>query len=353
MATLNVNQLKREINSGQVQNAYYLYGNDPAAVLTLTLTLIKKLLGDNYSLYLQKYDGQDAALDLDSIEDTAGMYPFGCEYNVILLDNYNASKRKSDENNKISEIIKESLGTQTVIIISVTSFDVLEGRSKIPASSKNKKLIDLVGKFGAVGICNKRTDSEVAADIVRYVQKNGGKISGMCATEISKRCLCLSDPVKNETDKLISYADGREIDMHMIELLCPKQDDMKIYELATAISFGNVDKVIKDYHILQESIEPDSILFSVTDTYINWYRAALGNKSRKSADDIQNDFDYRLPFVVRNAVRDSRKFNIKYLRECVRILRDMQIDMNSTAVDRNKYIETTLVKLMLLRGNIR
>lgn len=352
MSTYSGKQLATLNRSGTVFNSYYLYGNDSASVKNLELGIIKKLAGDDYSKNIQKYDASESNLDLNAIYDEAQMYPFGCEYNIICIEDYNASKRKADENKIIQNMIKDANGSQTIIILAITSFDVLEGKSKIPASSKNKKIIDLVSKNGAVGLCNFRTESEVGADIVRYVKKNGGNIKNTAAVRVARYCLCMTEIVKNETDKLIAYANGDLIDEDMVEKIVTKQEEEKVYALSNAITKGDLSNALHIYHVLSSEMEPDIILYNLTDNFINLYRASAARRSRKSVTQIVDDFDYRFSFTVQNAIRDCGRFTSKYIRKCINLLRDAQIFMNSESVaDRNILIEETIVKIMTFGGN--
>ncbi|MFR0737208.1 MAG: hypothetical protein ACLSHR_09920 [Oscillospiraceae bacterium] len=48
--------------------------------------------------------------------------------------------------------------------------------------------------------------------------------------------------IMNELDKLTSYANGKSIDVHTVELLTPDSGDAKSYSLADAVAAGNMNR---------------------------------------------------------------------------------------------------------------
>jgi DNA polymerase-3 subunit delta len=154
--------------------------------------------------------------------------------------------------------------------------------------------------------------------------------------------------IKNETDKLLAYAGTGEITAEMIDSLVTRREDMKLYELTNSILHGTVNNVLYDLSVLSESMEPEQIMYSLTDAYITWYRAKTAAESGVAAAEMQRDFDYRFPFVVTNAFKDSRKFGTKYLGKCIVTLRDAQLELNTmSGADRMTVIEKTLIKTMV------
>jgi DNA polymerase-3 subunit delta len=345
MSTYFQKQFLAEAKSGVVHKIYYLYGNDTEMVLKTTNILLSCILGKEYDQYIQKYDASNISFDMNGFSDQIQMYPFGCQYNCIVINDYNCEKRKADENKKILEILKNDLNETSVVVFYATGFDVCDGKNK--PTAKNKKLIDYIEKNGAVVVCNIKTEAELSKDIIAYVKKKKCTISNANAVNIAQYCLCQTSFVYNELDKLCAYVSEGEITSEVINKLVVRQENMKIYALANSIQMLNTAQAVRNYHILAEEMETEQILYSLTDTFMTWYRARTGTLSNVTASQMQSDFDYRFSFIVTNAFRECRKFTVSALRKSIIILRDTQKKINSTSkIDKNIVLEQAIISVM-------
>ena len=349
MGTIYFSQFIKNIKTEKIKPVYYIYGSDIAMVREASKVLIKKIMGDNN--YIQKYDG-NSNIDFSILSDEIQMFPMSSKYNCILINDWNAEKKKADENKKMNSIIRNDLNDTSVIIFNITGFDVCDGRTK--PTAKNQNLISLIEKNGTVIICNIKSEKETAYDIIEYCNQKGCSISQKNAVIVAQYCLCLTDNIKNELDKICSYVVKGEIKSEIIEKLITKQENMKIYALTDSIIKGNTASVLHDYNILSSEMEVEQILYTLSDTFINWYRARTASIYRITDSEIQEDFDYKtwgkgLSFIVTNASRDCRNFSVTYLRKSIKMLCDAQLKINSNAnINKNATIEETLIKIMTL-----
>lgn len=352
MSTYTQKQFIAEAKSGMIHKCYYIYGTDTAEVIKTSNLLLEYILGKDYQTYVQKYNGNSAAFDLSELSDKVQMYPFGCEYNCILVNDWNCEKRKADENKKIQDIIKNDLSKPSVLIFNVTGFDVCDGKTK--PSAKNKKLIDLIDKNGAVALCNIKTEAELSRDIVSYVKSKKCTISSGNAARIAHDCLCQSELIYNELDKVCSYVVSGEITGEVIDKLVTKQESMKIYAFAAALISANTERIMHDYRVLCDEMEIEQILFYLSDTFITWYRARAASIVGVNASQVQSDFGYRFAFIVTNAFRDSKRFSLDVLRKCIIILKNTQKKINtSSKINKNIAVEQALVKIISVMKGVR
>lgn len=349
MSSVNQKQFLNELNSGMVYKIYYFYGNDTAQVLNSTNALIKKIMGDSGNDFVKKYDGT-SSVDINELSDSINMYPFGCQYNCIVINDWNCEKKKADENDKLLKTLKNDLNDTTVLIFNATGFDVCDGKTK--PTAKNKKLIDFADKNGVSVVCNIKDAYEMSADIMEYAKSKNCSISRKNAELVATDCLCQSDSVYNEMDKLCTYTLKGEIKQSTIEKLVTKQENMKIYALTNAINSGNENQIMHNYNVLKDELETEQILFMLSDTFILWYRAKSAIDSGISPQQVQSDFGYRFSFQVTNAFRDCRKFSSKVLKKCIIILRDTQKRLNSMSkINKNAEVELALVKIIkIMKG---
>lgn len=353
MAQTDVKTILGQIKKGELSNIYYLYGGNISGVESLTKAIIKKAVGDNIDYALTKLSGE--SLDIPALRDLLEMMPMMSDYNCILINDYNCEAQREDTTKQLIEALKE-VSPQTVVIFNITGFEI-----KIKVNSKgrfitdkNKKLADFIVKNGVVCEQPLKTPAELAKEISAKVSSRGGAISVADAQELAQ--MCLSDPlmINNEVDKLCAYAGGREITRELINLLVPRQSDVTVYNLAKAVvSFNKKEAFSELYDLLERFPKPDDrryLLSVISGTFIDLYRAACARGSGVSTAQMMSDFGYKYDFVVKNAYRDSAKMSIKRLRECVRILCETAVTLNSTSADEKIVLEKAVAQMLVTRN---
>ena len=352
--------IKAQLRKGELKNLYYIFGKNIPEVEKLTKLIIKAAVGDNEEFALNKLDGR--YLDTSELYDMIQMMPMMSEYNCILINDYNCEKprenmaglRSDDLNKKLLEVLKD-IPPQTVVIFNVTGFEIAvksdykTGRSTI--KDKNKKLADFAEKVGELVECPIKTENELAKDIAASVSARGGLISLDNARELAVMCQSDTLTIKNEIDKLCSYAGSGEITADIIHNLVHRQSDVTFFKLADAVSTFNKRAAFEALdELMQDRDNRGAVLANITASFIDMYRAACARKCGKQVADVKSDFAYVWEFKVKNAFRDSSKMSIRRLRECIRVLRDTNITLNSGGCDEKIVLEQTVTKMLMTKN---
>ncbi|SHM32319.1 DNA polymerase III subunit delta [Ruminococcus flavefaciens] len=352
--------IKAQLRKGELKNLYYIFGKNIPEVEKLTKQIIQAAVGDNEEFALNKLDGR--YLDTSELYDMIQMMPMMSEYNCILINDYNCEKprenmaglRGDDLNKKLMETLKD-IPPQTVVIFNVTGFEIAvksdfkTGRSVI--KDKNKKLADFAEKSGELVECPIKTENELAKDIAAAVSARGGLISLDNARELAVMCQSDTLTIKNEIDKLCSYAGSGEITADIIHNLVHRQSDVTFFKLADAVSAFNKRAAFEALdELMQDRDNRGAVLANITTSFIDMYRAACARKYGKQVADVKADFAYVWEFKVKNAFRDSSKMSIRRLRECIRILRDTNIALNSGGCDEKIVLEQTVTKMLMTKN---
>ena len=309
MANLTPGDMLKQLQTGSHAGLYYLYGRDVAGVAAFTKRLVKKLDGD-----VQKYEGRE--LDLEQQADAVGQYAMFAQNNVILIHDPPAEEWSAD---RIASFLKilEDVPSSTVVICSVTGFDVCGGK-KAP-TPKNKKLIDFFAKHGAVCNFEARTAAQLVKPMTERAARSGCTLSRQNAERIAQLCLCDTMRIGNELDKLCAYADGGEITSEAIAMLVAGEESLNAFALAKA----------------------------VTSAFLDLYRAKAAQAAGKHHEHVLEDFSYKgREFAVKNAFRDAGKSSLEQLRACMLILRDTDTALKSTRVDGRTLIEEAITRML-------
>lgn len=360
MSQTDPKTIKAQLKKGELKNIYYIFGKNIPEVEKLTRLIIKAAVGDNEDFALTRLDGRN--LDFSALYDTIQMMPMMSEYNCILINDYNCEKprenmaglKAEDLNKRLLEAINDIPG-QTVVIFNVTGFeldlktDYKTGRSTI--RDKNKKLADFAAKNGELVECPVKTENELAKDIAAGVSARGGFISLDNARELAEMCLYDTLTIGNEIDKLCAYAGSREITREMLLELVHRQSDANFFRLADAVAAFNRRAAFAALdELMQDKDNRGAVLANITASFIDMYRAACARSAGKQIADVKADFAYKWEFKVKNAFRDSSRMSIRRIRECIKILRDTNIALNSGNGDEKIILEQTVTKMLMTKN---
>lgn len=348
MAVVTENDLKLTLKNRQYMRAYYFYGRDIAAVEAYTNNFISRIVDKENSAYnFHAFDGKN--FDMDEFSDACEALPFFADYVCCTVCDLNAEALNADSLKHLTEIVSD-LPESTILIFYYTSVDVCDGK-KFP-TAKNKKLMDAAGKVG--GVCNfaLKTPAVLSKEIMAKVSAAGCGISREAAAFLAEQCLCNSMMIGNEIDKLTAYACGNEITLDMIRELSPRQIETTSFDLVKAIARMDVKTAMRLFDDLTaEKIEPISILYAVTGSMLDLYRARAAMASRKTPADVKEDFGYSkvLAFRVDNAFRDVQRISMPHLRMCVKILAETDAAMKSSKTSPQILLEEAIVKMLSFR----
>ncbi|MGN0590767.1 DNA polymerase III subunit delta [Ruminococcus sp.] len=338
MANLTPGDMLKLLQTGSHAGLYYLYGRDVAGVAAFTKRLVKKLDGD-----VQRYEGRE--LDLEQLADAVGQYAMFAQNNVILIHDPPAEEWSAD---RIASFLKilEDVPSSTVVICSVTGFDVCGGK-KAP-TPKNKKLIDFFAKHGAVCNFEARTAAQLVKPMTERAARSGCTLSRQNAERIAQLCLCDTMRIGNELDKLCAYADGGEITPEAISMLVAGEESLNAFALAKAVTSRNGKAAMETLDILsQQRNEPVMLLSAITSAFLDLYRAKAAQAAGKHHEHVLEDFSYKgREFAVKNAFRDAGKSSLEQLRACMLILRDTDTALKSTRVDGRTLIEEAITRML-------
>ncbi len=342
-------QLKR----GELSNCYYIFGQDVSSVEKLTDKIISAAVGDDEALALNRLDGK--ALDISEFRDMTEMMPMMSEHNCILVNDYNCEEQREDDIKQLVDALK-NIPPHTVVIFNVTGFEVKKKYDKKTRSyviaDKNKKIADIAAKNGVLTECAIKTPQELAKDIAAAVSARGGLITLPNAREIAERCLSDTLAIRNEIDKLCAYTQGSEITLEIIDSMVHRQSATTFFELADAVvamngkaAFAALDE------LMQDKKNRGAVLGNITNSFLDLYRIQLAKSSGKNAETVKQDFEYfSRGFVIDKLYRSGPRMNIRRLRECIAILRDTAVKLNSSGGDEKIMLEK-MVAEMLLTGS--
>ena len=360
MSAIDIKTLRAQLNKGEIQRLYYIFGQNVTEVEKATRQVVRAAVGDSEEFALNKLEGR--YIDFSELYDMIQMIPMMADYNCILINDYNCEKPKEnmaglkaeDVNKKLLEAIKD-VPPQTVVVFNVTGFDIPVKTDfkthKRVIKDKNKKLADFIEKNGVVIECPVKSENELAKEIAASVSARGSLISLDNARELAEMCQSDTLTIRNEIDKLCAYAGNSEITRDILYNLVHRQSDTTIFKLADAVAAFNKRSAFEALdELMQDKNNRSAVLSAISASFIDMYRAACGRRYGKQVSSVKDDFSYALEFKVKNAFRDSSRMSIKRLRRCIVILRDANMLLNSSSCDEKTILEQTVTKMLMTKN---
>jgi len=345
VAKIEEARLKADLKAGQLARVYFLFGEEHFLTKTYENKIIEAALGKEPSDLNFVRFGE--APPSDTLSDFADSMPFFSEYKVIVISDLDADKLDNAEMNAYLDII-EQLPDTTVLVISQTGIEIDPKKPK----AKMKKLMATAEKCGVLCEMKYMSASQLAKMAIKKAARFNCNLSDSNAVLLAELCGKDMNLLSAEVSKLCDYTGSGEITREAIDALVPKLVDTSIYTLASELFAGNTAKAFRILDdLFVQRIEPVIIMSTLSGHFVDCYRAKLAQLSRKTANDAAAAFNYprNRTFVMTKAFGSVKYLSAEYLKQCVDILYNTNLLLNSSKADRRTLIERTLTEISVLK----
>ncbi len=336
-------ELETVIKSGSAKGAYYLYGADNYRTAEAFGRLCESIVPADDTLNIHSFQGKN--IDIDEVVEACDALPVFAEKMLVTVCDLDLEVNKVPAA-KLKPLIDEieNLPETTVLIFYTSTTDICGGKAKPTAA--NKKLFTAVDKYGSTLRFDMLTPVQTARLVEQRCSENGAAIERAAAELIGTRCRGDLNFAMNEADKLSSYS--AHITKADVEMLTPENDDTKAYTLSDAIASGNVTRALDIYNrLIENRTDPIYLLYIVTGSINDIYRARLALDSRRSAENVTEDFGYsaNMRFRVTNAFKSAQKTTAKRMRHCMEVLLQADLDMKTGKGAPETILENAIIRI--------
>ncbi|MCL1902982.1 MAG: DNA polymerase III subunit delta [Oscillospiraceae bacterium] len=343
--------LNKEIKQKSLRQIYYIYGKEGFLVEMYAKRIRDICLSDDddglSSVNFTKFTGNP---DISAFAEFIETVPLFAERRVVMLNDLDVEKLDAGSLDDLMKVLSTVDDCACVIIY-------LTGIQPDLKKAKTKKLIACieksVGKKKA-GIINfeKMTEAKTADLVIKRAARNGCSVSRNNAELLSRLCLRNLTLVAVETDKLCAFADYKgEITKKSIETLTARQLDSGVFALATEItSKRGANAMLLLDELMEQGNPPVVIMSALSTTFIDFYRAKIGDSSGRRAEQIAKDFNYppNRTWAVGKAIAAATRITATKLRACVGILCDTDYKLKSSPIDDRIIMERAIARLLTL-----
>jgi len=301
-------------------------GNNTDAIYAHMRDIVKAVVSEHGDMSLERIDA--AEIDSDTVLQAVQTMPFLVDTKTIVLTNIDANKKLADvmemlidrtHDNVSVYIVYPKPDKRTVLYKTLKKHTNMQEFKSLQASSLYDWIGSIVENEGG------SIDRSTASYLVEYVGENQMKLR----REIEKLLL---------HDNIITKAS--------IELLCDKSPEQSIFALLGKVFNGSGDQVIKIYRELRAAgQDPAYITTMLTWQIHNIAQAVVAPQKTQQALVSAG----QSPYTATQSLDLARRIDRDSLEKIVAGIVQADLDIKTTASDRDAVVETFLLEAISLR----
>lgn len=343
---INFTDLEKKIKRHELDNCYIFCGSDEKLIKNHVEFITENILSSDFvDLNYSKFDGSKT--DFETIIDACETMPFMSDKKVVVvyrasfLDDSGGSKNSGDLKSKNFVLLNEYLSNPSPHCILVIYYVFLSDREK--PSNKIKKL----DKKACVIKVDKLRGEFLQKKCKDLFEDAGAKIGKSELTLFCGQVDNNMDIILNEIEKLVSFAEGRDITKEDILAMMPQKSENDIFNLVDYLSQKNIKRALD---ILNELIYKGEkiplILFMIGRQFNLLFNIKLGIESGKTKEILANELKLH-PYICEKMISQSMKFTLKGLKRNIELCVDTEKTLKSTSTDDKINIEMFMIKTVM------
>lgn len=339
--TSSKRQIDNDCKTGTFRSCYLLYGAEEYLIRD-ALSKLKSALtkpGDEMNLYVR----HDDAIDVEEAVAFAQTMPFFADRRVVILtDRAHFHKTGAD----LAAYLKTP-AEDAVFVLVAYGFTAQDKRGL--SDFQRSALHKAAASAGRVLHCAVQSDEVLKLWVYKRLAKDHGKIfQEKTLDAFLARMNGNMSHIATETDKLISYTEGRkEITVKDIDAICTPWLEGRIFDLTDALANRNRQKAMACYMTLLEMDETHTgILYRILQEIYNilmvqeMQRAHLGQEAMIRALKLSKAREW----TIKNYLRWSRSFPESELRAIMELILSVDREVKRSLLDRSIAVETVIAR---------
>lgn len=289
-----------DIKSGQLKQAYLLYGKEAYLKLQYKDKLLAAMTDPEDTMNFHRFEGKN--IDVKEIISIAETMPFFADYRTILVMDSGWFKDSCEE---LAEYMKKPSATTRFLFVE-------------KEVDKRSKMFKAVKNIGNEVEFQEQDEATIRKWIFQLAAGEGKKMDSMAVNLLLQRTGLDMSNIRNELEKLFCYTYGKEIITGQdVEAVVSMRIENNIFQMITAISMKQQKKALKYYYDLLALKEaPVKILVLLT----RQFNLLLQTKELKNKGYDKAGIAKKLqlqPFLADKYLRQAAEFQQDVLRQAL------------------------------------
>ncbi|MCL2463288.1 MAG: DNA polymerase III subunit delta [Defluviitaleaceae bacterium] len=310
-----------------------LYGDEKYLMTQRIANIRAKLLPSGAELMnLDNYEGK--SVPAEQIIDACLTAPFLAEWRVVVVSGSGlfSPGRKSDSEDMANSL--DGLPESTALIFAEDAVD------------KRGRLYKKMCELGEVKECRTPGEKDLIAWVSGEAKNAGKKLSRDAAAVLIRTVVQDMTSVKNELDKLISYAGDRpEISVSDIQAVCAASLAARVFDLVDAIGNKNAEAALDIYNnMIYLKEEPLRILAMIARQFRLMLQCAALSAKGLSYGEISERLSLR--GYVDGYIRQGAGRSISSMRKAMEECLETDVSIKTGLIGDKLGVEALIVRLI-------
>lgn len=330
-------KLKQDLKTGELEKLYLFWGEE-SYLRQYYLNACKDVIvgeGTFAEFNLFEFDGK--SLTPDMLRDAVESYPAMAERKLIIVHDFDLYKMPA----AFSEMMPELLRDLPEYICLIFHYDTIEYKP-----DKRLKLHKILSEYGNVVAFSFLDERQLVDWIRRRCRALGCSIADDTARYMIFLCGSSMVNLITEIEKAAAFSTTGEIKRYHIDTVCTRVIDAVVFDLSDAITERRFDQAIAlvDELLAQKNTEV-AILSTIARHIERLYAAKLHEQARGDEKQLLSLLGSSSPYYAKRIRMAAQRLPMQWLRDTVILCGETDISLKSTAGDRKKQIELTLLEM--------
>ncbi len=342
-----MDRLKAAIKSGKLSPIYMFYGAEDYLKFYYTDEIEKLLKSANGSA--ERITLEAAEFDIDEFYDSLRNVGFFGASKLFILRNLNIDGMTATDKEKFFEATEDMDGSQSVVLLYDDNY--LETGDYNAKKRRKEKLLASCDKALKVEF-RLQSDDELAKWLSRRVTAAGATLPRDVAMYILSVCDRRMSSLVGETEKLGTYAAGREVTKDDVDRLCIRSFDADIFNIVSLVQSKNLSEALRKIEICKGNDE--SPIGIVAALGASFYEAcatkAAYDAGIRSADKIAADFGIKANklWLVREWLGKAARLDGDFLSRALTEVHEVDLAQKTGDGDKWELLERLVMELCLI-----
>lgn len=319
--------LQQDIQTGNFQHVYLLYGEERFLVQQYKHRLLEALNPEGDTMNMASYEGKN--IDAGGLLQLADTLPFLSERRILLIENSGFLKNKCD-------LLADYLKNVPDYLYMVFVEEQVDKRSRVYKA---------VGKAGRAVEFSVQNEKTLMQWVLKMLSDEGKKITRKDMELLLSKVGTDMGNIYQETQKLLAYTTGRDVVAAQdIEAVCVAQLTNKIFDMVRAVADRNQKKALALYEDLLALKEPPMrILFLLA----RQFRHLMQTKEMLAEGKGQQEIGKTLGvpgFAAKNYINCAKGYEMEVLRHAVEDFTSAEEDVKNGRLGDTLSVELLIIQ---------
>lgn len=329
-------KLKNDLKTGEFAPLYLFYGEESYLREYYLGELRKKAVDPAFADFnLIELEGK--GLTPDALTDAVESCPVMAERKLVIISDFDLYKPPA----AFQSMLPELLSDLPPYVVLVFYYDVLPFKP-----DKRTKIHAQLDKNGCFVEFLHMEDRELSAWIQRRFRALGKGIAPDTCAYLTFLCGNSMTNLITEIEKAAAHCTLDEVKKYNIDAVCTRTLDAVIFDLTDAITDKKFERALAVVDDLLAQKNSEVSIFSAVLRHIErLYAAKLHEGSGKPSKELSELLGSRSSYYAQKISAAARRLPLQWLRHAMLLCAETDAALKSSAADKQKIIELTLLQL--------